>query len=569
MATTSDTAKGKKGEIKSQAQELKIITRTTYTIVTIAVVVLIIFVLLTIINQKKSRIQLENTMYLTQFCTGSENLTSAVQAFAVTAKEVYYDEYMTELNVDKNRDIGLAGLKKNGLEQDEWDIINNISNLSNELVPLEEEAMESARAGDIQTAMEYVFGDEYEDTVHVINKDTDILIEKVQTRMQKEMNVITAMMYGCEIFFILLCTAVVCMIIRTIHFSKSELLDSIVGVSAALGELSKGHLDADLSAMDINESEVGRMVGALQYMEDNFHDMISEISDVLESMAHGNYRVDVNKEYVGDFFKIKESMLDIVSETKKIMATIRSTAQEIDSGSEQMAKAAMDLAEGSTIQSQMVQEVAEMIGKMVISLEEKASDADKSVKMAEGAAVTLLDGNAKMQELKNAIGEIEKCSNEIHNIIGTIEDIANQTNLLSLNASIEAARAGEAGRGFAVVADQVKNLAEESAKAAGETKKLIGTTVAAVEKGITYADITAESMKMVIVEAQKSNDMMSEIAKELREEVINMHKIDADVAKVSEIVDNNSATSEETAAVSQQQTAQVATMVQMMEQFTI
>lgn len=569
MAGMNEAGKGKKDVIKSQAQELKLITRTTYSIVIAAIIVLIVFVFLTIFNQQKSRIQLENTMFLTRFCTGSENLTSAVQAYAVTANEVYYNEYMTELNVDKNRDIGLAGLKKNGLEQEEWDIINNISNISNELVPLEEAAMESARAGDTQDAMDYVFGDEYEEAVHIINNQTDVLIEKVQTRMQKEMNMVTAVMYIFEAIFVLLCTAVVWMIIKTIQFSKSELLDSIVGVSTALGELSKGHLDADLSSMDINESEVGRMVGALQYMEDNFHDMISEISDVLESMAHGNYRVDVNKEYVGDFFKIKESMLDIVGETKKIMSTIRATAQEIDSGSEQMAKAAMDLAEGSTIQSQMVQEVAEMISKMVISLEDKASDADKSVKMAEGAAVALLDGNEKMQELKNAIGEIEKCSSEIHNIIGTIEDIANQTNLLSLNASIEAARAGEAGRGFAVVADQVKNLAEESAKAAGETKKLIGTTVAAVEKGISFADITAESMNLVIREAQKSNEMMSRIAEELREEVINMHKIDADVAKVSEIVDNNSATSEETAAVSQQQTAQVATMVHMMEQFTI
>ena len=308
---------------------------------------------------------------------------------------------------------------------------------------------------------------------------------------------------------------------------------------------------------------------AKKYMENNFNDMISEISNVLESMAQGNYRVDVNKEYVGDFFKIKESLLDIVDETKKVLATIQITAQEIDSGSEQMAKAAMDLAEGSTVQSQMVQEVAEMVNKMAVSLEDKAKEAEETVKMAEGAAVVMMDGNTKMQELKEAIGEIEKCSNEIHNIIGTIEDIANQTNLLSLNASIEAARAGDAGRGFAVVAEQVKNLAEESANAAGETKKLIETTVAAVRKGISFADVTAESMNSVISKAQESIGMMNKIAIELREEVTNMYQIDSDVARVAEIVDNNSATSEETAAVSQQQTAQVATMVQMLEQFKI
>ena len=180
-----------------------------------------------------------------------------------------------------------------------------------------------------------------------------------------------------------------------------------------------------------------------------------------------------------------------------------------------------------------------------------------------------MSGNAKMQELKVAINEISKCSEEISTIIATIEDISSQTNLLSLNASIEAARAGEAGRGFAVVAEQVKKLAEESAQAAGETTVLIEKTVETVEKGIAIADETVKNMEEVMTGAKASTEKMAQMADELREEANNMYNINENVSAVAEIVDNNSATSQETAAVSEEQTAQVATMVQMLAQFKI
>jgi len=553
----------------SQEARLKGITKHVIRVAVVAVITLVAFMYLTTYSRSTSAEQLETTMFLNQYRMGSKALTAAVQSYAVTGDEAYYNAYMKELNEDKNRDIAWEGLQKNDIEAEEWAMLEHIASLSNGLVPLEEEAMAQVKAGNTDKAIEAVFGTDYEETITTINAQTDAAIAAIQDRLADYTAVLNLIVFVCEIVFLASCIAIAYMIFIILKFSREQLLAPIVQVSAALTEFAQGKLDIDLGELKEEKSEVGYMVGALKYMSENFSHMINEISDILGSMGQGNYRVEVKQTYVGEFVKIKESLLEIIEEMKGMLNTIRNTAQEIDGGSEQLAKAAMDLADGSTVQASKMQEVADMVNQMAVSMEEKAEEAQETVNISVEAAKALNDGNAKMHELKIAISDIEKCSNEIRTIIETIEDIANQTNLLSLNAAIEAARAGEAGRGFAVVAEQVKNLAEESAKAAGETRKLIDTTVEAVQKGISFADITADSMNEVMAGAQKSTEMMEKMAVELREEAANMMKIDDNVARVAEIVDNNSATSEETAAVSEEQTAQVATMVQMMEQFSI
>ena len=551
-----------------QAAQLNKIVKDTYRVVGVGVILLILFTAINIIVSVANADQLESVLFLNQYRMGSKTLTSEVQSYAVTGKSIYCDNYYKELEVDKNRDVAIAGLHKNDITEEELKGFDEIAAMSNELVPLEVEAIEKASQGDLIGAMSLVFGDEYETTVQKINAYTDECIEKIQNRISKKQSVLLVIMFMSEILFVLSFIYIVKKVADAIRFSKKELLIPIVKVSDQMTELAKGSFAKEMD-MQPDESEVGKMVEAIIFMKQNFSSMIHEISDVLDQMGSGNYHVEVTQEYVGEFVKIKDSLIKIVADMKQVLQTIKDTATEVDGGSEQLSKAAMDLADGCTIQSTKVTEVVEMVRKMASSMEEKAQDAQDTVMISSQAGELLMSGNQKMQDLKVAITEISKCSEEISTIIATIEDISSQTNLLSLNASIEAARAGEAGRGFAVVAEQVKKLAEESAQAAGETTVLIEKTVETVEKGIAIADETVRNMEEVMVGAKASTEKMAQMAEELREEANNMYIINENVSAVAEIVDNNSATSQETAAVSEEQTAQVATMVQMLSQFKI
>ena len=558
----------KQSKVTSQSAMLQQNTRSTYQILIISIVMLILFIGSNMYLSRINSQQLEATMYLNQYRLGSKTLTAAVQSYAVTGDKTYYDNYMKELNEDKNRDIAWEGLQKDGLTDNEWALLNHIAEMSNGLVPLEEEAMDKAGSGDTQAAISYVFGEEYESTVQEITATTDNCINDIQARMAQKQNTLNLIMITTMVIFILCFLTIARKIVTILTFAKQELLIPIVKVSEQMKVLAQGHFDSRLDLPE-DDSEVGIMVQAVHFMNDNFTKMITEISEILGQMGQGNYRVEPTEEYVGDFVQIKDSMVKIIADMKKTLSTIQVSAQEIDGGSEQLAQAATDLAEGCTAQASKISEASQMIDAMAKSIEEKARVAQETADISKQSAQTVADGNAKMQELKVAIGEISKCSEEIRSIIQVIEDIASQTNLLSLNASIEAARAGEAGRGFAVVAEQVKNLAEQSTEAAGETTKLIESTIDTVNKGIAIAEETEASMDQVMEEAEASTKRMVDMAQALQAEVSSVQQIDENITHVAGIVDNNSASSQETAAVSEEQSAQVHTMLQLMHQFQI
>lgn len=555
-------------EKHSQSYQLKKIIKQSAISVIVGTIMLLLSVSTMFLMSHVTDEELETTTLLNQYRLGSKALTYAVQTYAVTGKQQYYDDYMRELNEDKNRDIAWNGLKKNNIKSSEWALMNQIAELSNGLVPLEEEALKLAGQGNTEEAMSYVFGDEYESTTQEISALTDDAINQIQKRVSKSKRNLRIFQIIIELLYISSFLYLVLQIRKIVKFSERELLEPIVKVSGQMILLSEGQFHSELD-LEEDESEVGKMVGAISLMKQNIVGMIREISSILEQMGNGDYCFEMQQDYVGEFGLIKESFIKISGKMRETLNTIREVSQQIDCGSEQLACAAVDLAEGSTEQAGKVSDLVTLMDDMYKSMANSAKEAASTVELSTHAGQVLVTGNAKMQELKEAISEISKCSEEIDEIISTIEAIASETNLLSLNASIEAARAGEAGKGFAIVANQVKNLADESAKAAGETNKLIERTVLAVEKGITIADETAENMDEVMKGAREATEKMEQTSRTLESDVRNMQRINENIVRVSEIVDNNSATSQETAAVSEEQKAQVESMVGLVEKFNI
>lgn len=551
-----------------QGAALKRLVKNAILAVITGIVFLVMTITVNLISSNAQSEQLNATKALNQYRNGSKTLTYSVQSYAVTANKTYYDAYMKELNEDKSRENALEVLKKINITKGEWEELNNISGLSEGLVPLEEDAMESAAAGDTQTACNYVFSDSYEDTTRQINTLTDDIIDKIQDRNSDKRKTLNVIMVIIQIMFIGAFCVMVNNILKIIRFAREELLVPVEKVSLQMAELADGNFKAPLDMKEDN-SEVGSMVASINFMKRNITNMVREISDTLEQMSNGDYNVNIQQEYVGEFVQIKDSFISIGEKMRKTLLTIREVSGHIDNGSEQLSCAAEDLAESCTSQAMQVSELVNIIGKMTESMEKNAQEASKSVGIASKAGESLQTGNDKMQELINAISEISKCSEQIGSIIGDIEDIASQTNLLSLNAAIEAARAGEAGKGFAVVAEQVKSLAEESAKAAGRTTTLIETTIDAVDKGISIANETASNMYEVMDGAKEATQKMGQITLMLQNNVGRIHEVNDTISQVSAIVDNNSATSEETAAISQEQKQQVETMVSLMNQFVI
>ncbi len=295
--------------------------------------------------------------------------------------------------------------------------------------------------------------------------------------------------------------------------------------------------------------------------------IITGISNDLAELADGNFMIDVEEDYKGDFAQISESFRGIVESLSTAMGEIDTNAESVRKGATDLAGASQNLAEGATDQASAIEELTATMTDISEKIHTNAENAEKARKVVTGMNDQVSESNAQMKQSTEAMERIREASDKIAEIISSIEEIASQTNLLALNASIEAARAGEAGKGFAVVATQVGTLSEQSSEAAKNTKQLIQNAIQAVEDGTKLANATAESLLLVVENAKTVGEVIDRIALASEEQADATAQITEGINQIAQVVESNSATSEESAAASQELSSQADLLKELVDRF--
>ena len=414
-----------------------------------------------------------------------------------------------------------------------------------------DEILQLSREGKQQEASKLMTGEVYED-YKSFSKKLTILRDKFQVELDQAKtmaNVCTVIIFIVIVAAGLAIAVVTTMIGKIITNSITEPVEQI---DAAVASLRKGELSNVEMLTYESEDELGDTIKNLKEAMGILADYVREISVEVKAIAQGDLtrNGDDITDFLGDFSELKTSLLYILKRFNSTLTEISNLAEQVSSNSSEVENASKSLADGATEQAGVIEELNATIDTVVDMAEDTAKETQNASARVKASANKANEEKEKMNELLTEMEHITEISKEIGNIITDIEDIASQTNLLSLNASIEAARAGEAGKGFAVVADQIGKLAADSAKSAVNTRELIDKTLVEIEKGNTITRTTADAFNQIIADMESFAELAENTMEKANSQAESLEQIGQGIEQLSGVVQGNAASSEENTAIS-------------------
>ena len=414
-----------------------------------------------------------------------------------------------------------------------------------------DEILQLSREGKQQEASKLMTGEVYED-YKSFSKKLTILRDKFQVELDQAKtmaNVCTVI-----IFIVIVAAGLAIAVVTTLigRIITNSITEPVEQIDAAVASLRKGELSNVEMLTYESEDELGDTVRNLKEAMGILADYVSEISVEVKAIAQGDLtrNGDDITDFLGDFSELKTSLLYILKRFNSTLTEISNLAEQVSSNSSEVENASKSLADGATEQAGVIEELNATIDTVVDMAEDTAKETQNASARVKASANKANEEKEKMNELLTEMEHITEISKEIGNIITDIEDIASQTNLLSLNASIEAARAGEAGKGFAVVADQIGKLAADSAQSAVNTRDLIDKTLVEIEKGNTITRTTADAFNQIIADMQSFAELAENTMEKANSQAESLEQIGQGIEQLSGVVQGNAASSEENTAIS-------------------
>ena len=414
-----------------------------------------------------------------------------------------------------------------------------------------DEILQLSREGKQQEASKLMTGEVYED-YKSFSKKLTILRDKFQVELDQAKtmaNVCTVI-----IFIVIVAAGLAIAVVTTLigKIITNSITEPVEQIDAAVASLRKGELSNVEMLTYESEDELGDTIRNLKEAMGILADYVSEISVEVKAIAQGDLtrNGDDITDFLGDFSELKTSLLYILKRFNSTLTEISNLAEQVSSNSSEVENASKSLADGATEQAGVIEELNATIDTVVDLAADTAKETQNASARVKASADKANEEKEKMNDLLMEMEHITEISKEIGNIITDIEDIASQTNLLSLNASIEAARAGEAGKGFAVVADQIGKLAADSAKSAVNTRDLIDKTLVEIEKGNTITRTTADAFNQIIADMESFAELAENTMEKANSQAESLEQIGQGIEQLSGVVQGNAASSEENTAIS-------------------